>query len=387
MATKDVKLEHFTGKNTIEADHWLNLFEVVCAELTLTTAQKKTVKLMSYLKDDALAFFAQRIAPNISTITWAEVRSLITKRFGTPQVSSIISAKERRLHRYESVKEYFDEKMKHLDKTSLVDSERCDLLTDGIYDEFKKHLLPITFTSTEDWLQRAMRIEVGLKRDPSHTKPDNKDIQFKQYKPKPNHSFALNTTNNSAPYPCRYCQFHGKEEYHWHSECPVKAKYRNQPIGNSSSNSNGNNRNHTSFKTLATSQRQPSRDSSADSSSETPIAGNSFAQPTGKALPLVRSGSDPYPSLDVTLNCKPFKAIIDSGSTISFVTEQTFKSLNTQLIPNSSIEVTQLCGQIQTIGCFKAKLQISNKLAEINLHVIPKLQTLSAVRTRRRKAI
>ena len=50
---------------------------------------------MSYLKDDALAFFAQRIAPNIATITWhAEVRSLIVKRFGTPQVSSIVTAKE-----------------------------------------------------------------------------------------------------------------------------------------------------------------------------------------------------------------------------------------------------------------------------------------------------
>ena len=39
--------------------------------------------------------------------------------------------------------------MKYLDKTSLVESEKCDLLTDGIYEEFKKHLLPITFASTE----------------------------------------------------------------------------------------------------------------------------------------------------------------------------------------------------------------------------------------------
>ena len=99
--------------------------------------------------------------------------------------------------------------MKHLDKTSLVDSERCDLLTDGIYDEFKKHLLPIIFTSTEDWLQRAMRIEVGLKRDPSHIKPVNKDIQFKQFKPNQHKSFALSTT---PPNPCRYCQYEGREE-------------------------------------------------------------------------------------------------------------------------------------------------------------------------------
>ena len=216
--------------------------------------------------------------------------------------------------------------------------------------------------------------KLGLKRDPSQHQDhqSTNDIQFKQFKPKPNHSLALNTTNNSAPYPCRYCQYHGKEEYHWHSECPVKAKYRNQPIGNSSSNSNGNNRNRTSVKTLATSQRQPSRDSSADSSPGIPTAGNSFAQPTGKALPLVdNSGTDPYPSLDVTLNGKPIKAIIDSGSSISFATEQTFRSLNTQLIPNSSIQITQLCGQFQTIGCFKAKLQISNKFAEIKIHVIP----------------
>ena len=221
MATKEIKLEHFTGKNTIEAKHWLNLFEVVCAQLNLVNTEDKVVKLMSYLKDDALAFFAQRIAPDVSTITWADTRRLIEKRFGTPEVSSIVTANHRKLRRNESLKEYFDEKMKYLDKTSLTEPEKCDLLTDGVYDEFQSRLLPATILTTEDWLQKAIRVEMALHRHPSHPKPSsNKDIQLKQFKPNQHKSFALSTT---PPNPCIYCQYEGREEWHWHSLCPIKA--------------------------------------------------------------------------------------------------------------------------------------------------------------------
>ena len=381
MAAKEIKLEHFTGQNTIEADHWLNLFEVVCAQLNLIDAEDKIVKLMSYLKDDALAFFAQRIAPGLSTLTWAEVRSLIVKRFGTPQISSIILAKERRLRKHESVKEYFDEKMKHLDKTSLVDSEKCDLLTDGVYDEFKRHLLPIIFVTTEDWLQKAIRNEMGLNRYPSHSKPShNKDNQIKpQFQNKPHRSFNLNTQRQQRqeqqpPGPCWYCQQEGREEWHWHSLCPLKAKFGNQSTRNSSAtSSHGNHLKQTKPKAIHTAQEQRSNDSSSDNEPE-PLqrAGNNFAQPSDKALSGGSNGhSCPFPELYVTLNDKPIKAIVDSGSTISITTEQTFRSLHTQLIPNSKIIVEQISGISQTIGCFKAKVQIANKTAQMVFHVIP----------------
>ena len=163
-APKEVKLEHYTGKNTIEAKHWLSLFEVVCAQLNLVDAEDKAVKLMSYLKDDALAFFAQRIAPDISNITWAEVRQLIEKRFETPDVSSIVTAKERKLRRSETIKDYFDDKMKHLDRTSLKDQEKADLLTDGVPDSYQTYLLPAIITTPDDWLQRALRAEMTVNR-------------------------------------------------------------------------------------------------------------------------------------------------------------------------------------------------------------------------------
>ena len=90
-------------------------------------------------------------------------------------------------------------------------------------------LAPVHIHSTNVWFESAQRIEsfhssANFKRD-SQSKPHNQSHS--------NHkSFQLDSNQDSecflsdanhAPYLCRYCQYQGREEYHWHSECPIKA--------------------------------------------------------------------------------------------------------------------------------------------------------------------
>ena len=342
MATKDIKLEHFTGKNTIEAKHWLSLFEVVCAQLKLITSEDKTVKLMSYLKDDALAFFAQSIAPHISTITWSEVRSKFEKRFGTPDVSSIVTANHRQLQKAESIKGYFDDKMKYLDKTSLTDQEKSDLLTDGLPDSYQTYLLPVIISTPEDWLQRAIRVELTVNRKPFLHKESHLKAQ---------------------PPLCRFCDEQGLVEYHWHSECRIKAKLRQSSSGQLPSVSNQlNHRNRRPSQTTESTDSQTASDTSSTSSDESEE--NNFCSSTATEQ------VNPFLSVDVTLDGQQFNAIVDSASTISVISEKTFKSLSKQLVPNSPIKINHISGQTQTLGSIRANLQIANTAHETKFHVI-----------------
>ena len=400
MAAKDIKLEHFTGKNTIEAKHWLNLFEVICVEQQLTDNKDKVVKLMSYLKDDALAFFAQKIAPNATTITWADTRALIEKRFGTAEVSSIVHANHRRLHKNETIKEYFDEKMKHLDKTSLTDPEKCDLLTDGVSEAIQSYLIPTIITTTEDWLQRAIRAEMSVNRTSGYSKPSfRKDSQYKpQYKPqfkphfKPEPQNAYHTDPyqqypGDCPYLCKICRNLGHEEYHWHRNCPNKTKqFGNRPYGNNSRPSGQRSIQYQQQKPIKgnVSSTQTLRSAHADEenafssdSSEDPnqnVDCNNFCTPFNPTISSdTKSRPIPtFPSIEVKLNNKPVKSIVDSGSTISIASENTLKELKLQIKPNSSIILNQISGRTQTLGSFTASLKIQNTIHTTTFHVVPR---------------
>ena len=406
MATNDIKLEHFTGKNTIEAKHWLNLFEVICVEQQLTDNKDKVVKLMSYLKDDALAFFAQKIAPSVATITWANTRALIEKRFRTAEVSSIVHANHRRLHKNETIKEYFDEKMKHLDKTSLTDPEKCDLLTDGVSEAIQSYLIPTIITTTEDWLQRSIRAEMSVNRTSGYSKPSSrKDSQYKpqykpqfkpqfksQFKPKPQNAYhkdPYQQYSEDNPRLCKICRNLGYEEYHWHRNCPNKAKqFGNRPYGNHSGSSGQRSIQYQQRKPIkgnanSTSQSlQPIDDddenafsgSTADPNTKVKHSGNhleSAQQPTPESSATVSTEQVvQFIDFEVKLNAIPINSFVDSGSTISVASEKTFKRLNISVEPNSSIQLNQVSGKTQTVGSFKAQLQIANKVKTVTIHVV-----------------
>jgi hypothetical protein len=108
--------------------------------IALKEDEDKVAKLMSYLDDDALEFYANKIAPNLSTITWAETRGLMEKRFSSSTISPIIAATRRRLTKADTVKSYFDDKMASLEKTGLSEEHMVDQLTEGLPDSYKSHL-------------------------------------------------------------------------------------------------------------------------------------------------------------------------------------------------------------------------------------------------------
>ena len=380
--SKHTKLEPFNGKNTIEAKIWLNLFEVVCRKENASTDEEKTTELMSYLKDDALSFYGTSIATRIPTITWSEVRQLIEKRFGTPETSSIVEANHRRLRRNETIKEYFDDKMRHLDKTSNTVQEKCDMLTDGVStnEQLQTNLLMASITTTEDWLQKALKMETALNRRSNYSKPFNKDFKPHNQSQSNHKSFQLDSNPDSecflsdanhAPYPCRYCQYQGREEYHWHSECPIKANLAQSRGNRRPGHRQNNNRApvppNTVPRTNATDQ---SSQTNSDGSCDTLIPCKP-AQMITSATQTSQGYTDHFLHIDVKLDDIPLKAYVDSGSTISVASEQTLQRLNKQLTPNSAIHVRQVSGKTKTVGCFQGQLKIATKVQTINFHVIP----------------
>ena len=162
--------------------------------------------------------------------------------------------------------------MRHLDKTSNTVQEKCDMLTDGVStnEQLQTNLLMATITTTEDWLQKALKMEMALNRRSHHSKPFNRDFKPHNQSLSNHKAFQLDSNSdtecflsdaNHAPYPCRYCQYQGREEYHWHSECPIKANLAqsrgNRRPGqrqNHNNNSPSNNPKATVPKTIATDQ-------------------------------------------------------------------------------------------------------------------------------------
>jgi hypothetical protein len=141
MATKDIELVLYNGKNKILVSNWLNLFEVVVSKVT--DDKDKIVKLMSYMDDDALEFYANKVAPYLSSLTWAQTRGLFEKHFGTSTITPIVAVTRRRLTKSDTIKSYYDDKMAYLEKTGLSEEHMADHLTEGLPENYKSHFYAV----------------------------------------------------------------------------------------------------------------------------------------------------------------------------------------------------------------------------------------------------
>jgi hypothetical protein len=215
--------------------NWLNLFEVVV--ITLKEDKDKVLKLMSYLDDDALEFYANKIAPNLSTLTWAETRGLMEKRFSSSTISPIIAATRRRLTKADTVKSYFDDKMASLEKTGLSEEHIVDQLTEGLPDSYKSHLYTARIKDTLEWLSIVSKLEADLEPKSfkshkssqsnhctiAHCDESKSSSREKNFSNKPEQSRPPNKVfkkSDKPRTPCRYCLKLGNKEWHWHKDCP-----------------------------------------------------------------------------------------------------------------------------------------------------------------------
>ena len=385
LQPKPEKLSKFNGvTKEIRVQTWLKLFEVH----TIAFSDLQRVQnLLYYLSDVALEWYGDEIADNIGNpqYNWDLVKQRMVRRFDCSSAQPLIEAKDLKLKQNQTLEDYYRAKIRLLNQTSLSEPEKIQMLTEGLPFTWKASLAPIPIITTDVWFECAQKVEAiqsksFARRDTNH-KP-----QYKSQN-KPHRSFNLNTQRqqrpeSQAPYPCRYCQNQGRVEYHWHSECPIKAKYRRNrdsrqttPKQLAPSNRNTNQSNPT------TAVAQPTRDSSSDSSQSNQTQGPS-AQPNqrrghsgfhcsaDKALTTENGIVLRFLDVDVKLEGVPIKSFVDSGSTISVASLKTIKRLNVSLIPNSAISLDQVSGLAKTIGSFKAKLQIANKTKSVTFHVI-----------------
>ena len=224
---KDPKITRFSGTNDdLKVEPFLNIFNRYFASLDDLS---KVLKLGEYLSGDALNFFGTDIVVD-ELITWTEAKSHLVRRYGHSDVPPMLAAVRRRLQKNETIKQYFDEKCRHLrQEKGLSESAQTQLLTEGLPDVYRQHFYGKRFTSTTEWLQTAQDIEADLNRhnrypihvhssahvnrsDPSLNKPMNKS----NFRPKSNQK------ESRPPYPCRHCRNKGITAHHWHNDCPNK---------------------------------------------------------------------------------------------------------------------------------------------------------------------
>jgi hypothetical protein len=224
--TPTSRLQRYSGqKSKIKIDSWLALFGVVAVAQKADTDQKKLALLMDFLDDEALQWYADNVAPQIDTLTFAAVKTAMTKRFGQLTIDPVLAAQRRRLQKGETVQQYYEDKMYLLRQTGLKEESMAEILTDGMPHFYRTPLIASTIVSVHDWLNKAVRLESSFSTRPekefparnpgTHPVAAQADTAHPKAKPK-------SKSKNKPSSACRFCQAQGKTEFHWHSDCPIR---------------------------------------------------------------------------------------------------------------------------------------------------------------------
>lgn len=202
---------------------WLRLYEVH----TDGQSDKERINLLMYsLLGPAWEWYGDEIAGHPTIKLWETVKTKMIKRFGVSTATPLIDAQRRYLKREETVEQYFRDKMRLLRQTKLSEEEIIQQLTEGMPISWKMTITASRPTDTSSWVEIAQQIE-------THQKSQYRKQFAVNTKHQRNKSFAV-TTSTRPRTPCQYCLKRGKEEFHWHRECPNNTSrnrpdYRGQP--------------------------------------------------------------------------------------------------------------------------------------------------------------
>ena len=89
---------------------FLTVFETL---FTALTDQQKIAKLANYLDGEPFNFYATSVL-TVANISWNDTLNLFTARFGHSEVPPMTAAIRRRLRRDETIRQYYDDKIKDL---------------------------------------------------------------------------------------------------------------------------------------------------------------------------------------------------------------------------------------------------------------------------------
>jgi hypothetical protein len=217
-----IKIPKFSGKN--DSDFKVEAFIAIFERSVRNgfTDDQKVDKCMEFLIEDAANFYGTEIL-TIPDITWNVVKQRFFDRYSRTDPNPMVSAYRRRLQPNESIRDYYDDKVK-LFKRMPVPPQESDIaaaLTDGLPFKYKTSFHGRRFTSTMDWLMTAQDAESDYKR----AEVIDKNKHLKPQHNKPNHIPRVHNaidlkTSRPCPFPCRYCKALGQTVNHWHNECP-----------------------------------------------------------------------------------------------------------------------------------------------------------------------
>ena len=195
---------------------WLSLFETHTSK---ESDPERVISLMYSLEGKAFGWYGQEVAGK--SLDWKTTKEKMTKRFGLSTATPLLDAQRRYLKREEKVEDYFLAKINLLRLTTLTEAEMVQQLTEGVPITWRLTLTSSRVSDPNEWIALAQQIE-------NHYTALNKrnNFTFKPKTPQRNQrqqTFIAdnsNSTSNQQLPPCRYCQNLGRQEYHWHRDCP-----------------------------------------------------------------------------------------------------------------------------------------------------------------------
>lgn len=222
-------IARFSGSDQgVRIEAWISLYEVV---MSGKTDAEKVKLLLYYLDSDAITWFSEDIAPRLDSHPWNDVKSAMIARFGQKVVRPIIAAQSRYLQRTETIKQYYDEKMRLLRQTGLEEIDMAAMLTSGMPGFFKSSLVSAQIRAPQQWLAVALELESAFKvRKPMTTgfgaRPEGPypGSQTQGQRPPMQATYLSSAEQKSKEKkkptkPCKYCKNLGKTLFHWHAEC------------------------------------------------------------------------------------------------------------------------------------------------------------------------
>ena len=337
-------IERFCGSEAkVDAPSWLKVFEAMAEELS---HKQKRRALAAYLTNDALAWYAQEIAP-AREMDWTEVRERFLARYGSATFPLLMAAEQRRLMANETVHHYAQDKMRLLRNAKLSMENALTMLTSGTPVSYQTSLLGLNPKTFDDWLRIAGSIENSRRQ----VKPPLR--QFEQ-RPTPQRVNAMANDrrierprrDQSKPNtPCRFCEERGlKNQFHWHRECPNRAGAF-----------------YSEFEPTA----------SATSEEMGAVPSNSvergFKLAWRPALKLIY--------FDALVNDHKITAFLDTGSTVNVMSTTQAEDLNLNIDSSASISVNTVSGHTTSAGRLFAIVTIGRYERLLLIHVFDKFGT------------
>lgn len=331
------KLDKYTGSDTsITADRWISLFDVVVS--SITSDYQRVQLLMEYLRGEALHWYADEIAPFITTISYKETKNKFIERFGFVVVDPVIAAQKRRLQKGESIQDYFNSKMQFLRRSTLTQQSIAAQLTDGTPHFYRTPLISADIKDANHWLRKALELEESFRPYSTKRKPDYK---HQNHFTKTNQATSTSKTEAKPPSPCKLCQSLGKLEWHWHRDCPRRKR-------------TNNNDNNSAFRPSTSDQANYSSIDQCNLTSHPPEFNNPHH----------------FIHIDASINHTKVAALIDTASSTHLISNKLTSRLNLKLQRKMAVSLQLANGTTMTLGQVTFPLTINNQTKTVTAQTL-----------------